>query len=336
MAIYIKSFALISTQSPLDNGFFTDPRPCPEPYCRAVEANYQNFLSPMAARRMGPILKRAIATSLTALKSAGVEDPDAIIFGTGLGCIDNTEKFLTAMIDNQESCLQPTFFINSTHNTVASQVATFIKCHGYNSTYAHLGISFESALMDGLMQMELGRIGTALIGGHDEMTPTYFKLFDKVDYWNAPLGECAAGFVLGTDPAGENLCRLDDVMLSYSPTDKEIAAGALEFLAKHGLKPSDISCVVTGRNGDSRYDGSYDGFVAEVFGDTVAQCHYKHCFCESFTAPAFGLALGAQILSSGQIPGAYLYSGNVPEKLEHILIVNSFHSTDWSLILLSV
>ena len=336
MAIYINSYALISSQSPLDEGFFHHPEVCSEPYVRAREANYQEFVSAIAARRMGPILKRAIATSVVALRNAGISDPDAIIFGTGLGCIDNTEKFLTAMIDNQESCLQPTFFINSTHNTVASQVATFIKCHGYNSTYAHLGISFESALMDGMMQMELGRINTALVGGHDEMTPTYYKLFDKVGYWDAPLGECAASFVLGTEPSEGSRCRLLDVLLSYSPSREDIASAASGLLRKHGMETSDISCVITGQNGDSRYDHSYDEFITDVFGGQVARCSYKDHFCESFTAPAFGLALGAEILHEGYIPQAYLCGGVAPDTIRNILIVNSFHSTDWSLILLSL
>ena len=164
MAAYIDTFAQISTQSPLEQSFFDSPVPCAGDYCRAIEADYSKFIPPIAARRMGALLKRALATSLTALKEASLESPEAIIFGTGLGCIDNTEKFLTAMIDNAETCLQPTFFINSTHNTVASQVATFLKCNSYNSTYAHLGMSFEGALMDALMQIELGQIGNAHVG----------------------------------------------------------------------------------------------------------------------------------------------------------------------------
>lgn len=334
MAVYIDSYALISTQTPLDEGWFRNPSECAAPYVRCVEADYKEFISPIMARRMGPILKRAIATSVAALKAAGVEDPDAIVCGTGLGCIENTEKFLSAMIDNNESCLQPTFFINSTHNTVASQVATFLKCNGYNSTYAHLGISFESALMDVLMQMELGKIHTALVGGHDEMTPTYFKLFDKVSYWQAPVGECAASFVLSDRPSAGAKCSLMDVDLAYSPSRVQLRARVEALLGRHGLKASDISCVVTGRDGDTRYDSSYDGFMEDVFGQDVLECRYRHVFGESFTAPAYGLALGAEILDTASVPQTFVWAGKAAEKLDNVLVVNCFQSKDWSFILL--
>lgn len=334
MSVYIKSIAQVSTQTPLDDGFFRQPQVCAGPYVRCVEADYKAFISPVAARRMGPVLKRAIATSVAALKQAGVEDPDAIVCGTGLGCIENTEKFLSAMIENNETCLQPTFFINSTHNTIASQVATFLKCHGYNSTYAHLGISFESALMDVLMQMELGMISTALVGGHDEMTPTYFKLFDKVKYWDAPMGECAVSVVIGKDRGEGDLCELKDVDLMYSPSNGELSSRLAAFLGRHGLAAGDIDCIVTGRNGDSRYDGSYDSFLADNFAGDILECRYKHVFGESFTAPAYGLLLASEILHTGTVPEAYICGGKAGEELRNILIVNSFQSKDWSFVLL--
>lgn len=334
MSVYIKSIAQVSTQTPLDDGFFRHPVVCSEPFVRCVEADYKSFIPPLVARRMGAILKRAVATSVAALKEAGVENPDAIVCGTGLGCIENTEKFLSAMIENDECCLQPTFFINSTHNTVASQIATFLKCNGYNSTYAHLGISFESALMDVLMQMELGTISTALVGGHDEMTPTYYKLFDKVTYWDAPMGECAVSVVLGKERGDGDMCELKDVDLMFSPS-MEAAASRLEaFLGRHGLTAGDIDCVITGRNGDGRYDGSYDSFLAGSFAEGILECRYKHVFGESFTAPAYGLLLGSEILRTGTVPQDYIYAGAVPRTLRNILIVNSFQSKDWSFVLI--
>ena len=107
MSVYIKSIAQVSTQTPLDDGFFRQPQVCAGPYVRCVEADYKAFISPVAARRMGPVLKRAIATSAAALKQAGVEDPDAIVCGTGLGCIENTEKFLSAIDKNGEITSTP-------------------------------------------------------------------------------------------------------------------------------------------------------------------------------------------------------------------------------------
>ena len=106
--IYIRSAAQISVQKPLCEGWMTDPAPCSGPYLRSQDPDFKQFLNPLQARRMGLILKRAIAVSLTALKDAGIECPDAIFTGTGLGCMENTENFLSAMCRDGEEMLPPT------------------------------------------------------------------------------------------------------------------------------------------------------------------------------------------------------------------------------------
>jgi 3-oxoacyl-(acyl-carrier-protein) synthase len=69
--------------------------------------------------------------------------------------------------------------MQSTHNTISSLVAIQTKNHGYNVTYAHKGISFDSALQDAWWQFQLGKIDTALVGGHDEMTETFYHILKK-------------------------------------------------------------------------------------------------------------------------------------------------------------
>ena len=70
MNIYIKSCAQISVQEPLCDKWFTEPIKHEAPYVRALDPDYKPFINPVAARRMGLILKRAMATSITALKEA--------------------------------------------------------------------------------------------------------------------------------------------------------------------------------------------------------------------------------------------------------------------------
>ena len=117
---------------------------------------------------MSKILKRTVCTSIDALNKSGIDHPDAIITGTGMGCMENSEKFLIDLSRYGESCLKPTLFMQSTHNTISSLIAIILKCYGYNNTYSHKGISFESALLDAWMQIRSGMIRNALIGAHDE------------------------------------------------------------------------------------------------------------------------------------------------------------------------
>ena len=162
----------------------TDPVRLSGEYLRSQDPDFKQFLNPMQARRMGLILKRAIAVSLTALKDAGIECPDAIFTGTGLGCMENTENFLSAMCRDGEEMLPPTYFMMSTHNTISSAVAILLRCHGYNCTYSQKDISFESALLDAFIQLQAGRMGNALVGSHDETTPDTYRLLRGAGYFD--------------------------------------------------------------------------------------------------------------------------------------------------------
>lgn len=193
---------------------------------------------------MGLILKRAIAVSLTALKDAGIECPDAIFTGTGLGCMENTENFLSAMCRDGEEMLPPTYFMMSTHNTISSAVAILLRCHGYNCTYSQKDISFESALLDAFIQLQAGRMGNALVGSHDETTPDTYRLLRGAGYFDDTVtaAEASSAFVLSADSGSLSLskgplCELADVQILHSPANLESIVK--EYNASRILRSSD-------------------------------------------------------------------------------------------------
>ena len=272
--IYIRSAAQISVQKPLCEEWMTDPVLCSEPYLRSQDPDFKPFLSPMQARRMGLILKRAIAVSLTALKDAGIECPDAIFTGTGLGCMENTENFLSAMCRDGEEMLPPTYFMMSTHNTISSAVAILLRCHGHNCTYSQKDISFESALLDAFLQLQIGEVSNVLVGAHDETTPATYELLKGTGYFGEGVtaAEASSAFVLsassqnrslslskgrnqtlrdvqqsserypsagsGTDATSkEPLCELADVQILHSPTNLE--AIVKEYNASRVIRSAD-------------------------------------------------------------------------------------------------
>ena len=149
----------------------------------------------MVARRLSGVLKRALLTSLVALQRSGIQQPQAIITGTAMGCVVETEKFLTELATDGEGSLKPTNFIHSTHNTISSLIAIHTHCHSYNSTYAHGQRSLESALTDAWLQIALGDLNSALVGLHDE------------------ADQKAVSFVLTNEPEGAvcTLHSLDDL-----------------------------------------------------------------------------------------------------------------------------
>lgn len=248
--IYIRSAAQISVQKPLCEDWMADPVQLSGEYLRSQDPDFKPFLSPMQARRMGLILKRAIAVSLTALRNAGIECPDAIFTGTGLGCMENTENFLSAMCRDGEEMLPPTYFMMSTHNTISSAVAILLRCHGQNCTYSQKDISFESALLDAFLQLQVGGISNALVGVHDETTPDTYDLLKGAGYFDGDVtaAEASSAFVLsafstpsavlGTDVALKNpLCELADVQILHSPTNLESVVN--EYNASRVIRSSD-------------------------------------------------------------------------------------------------
>ena len=85
---------------------------------------------------MSPVIRMGLTASMVCMEKAGLEKPDAILVGSGLGCVRDTAKFLNQVIDNQELLLNPTAFIQSTHNTVSGQIALMLGCRAYNLTFS--------------------------------------------------------------------------------------------------------------------------------------------------------------------------------------------------------
>ena len=309
---YILSAKQISIQQPLSEDWMDNPMMYDQPFTRSIDPSYKDYVSPIEARRMGKILKRALATSKEALKAADLERVDAIITGTGYGCVENTEFFLDALSKDGEQLLKPTYFMQSTHNTISSLVAIQTKNHGYNVTYAHKGISFDSALQDTWWQFQLGKIDSALVGGHDEMTETFFHILKKggmMSKDDEKCGEAAVSVVLsrhreeqstsGTKP----LCKLTGFTMLHQPSLNAMTDAVAMLLQSAGKSLADVDFILTGIRGNLESDKLYREETKTLFGDKPL-LHYKHLFGESFTASGLGFYVAAQCLKAGHVPAS--------------------------------
>ena len=134
-------------------------------------AEIKNYLKPAETRRMGKILKSSLLASLKALKMSGIDIPDAIITATSLGCWENSEKILDNLTEPK-----PTLFMQSTHNTISSNTAIYLKCHGYNITYTQVDDALDRALRKAELLIKSGKAASVLVGLHEETTPRYREL----------------------------------------------------------------------------------------------------------------------------------------------------------------
>ena len=349
--VYIKGLSTISPQKTFKNNVFPNEIVVSRNnLLRCIEPAYSEYLNPVMARRMGRVIKMGIAAALECLRDARVEMPGAIITGTALGCLSDTEKFLTAIIKDDEQFLTPTHFIQSIQNTVSAQIALHLKCMNHNFTFVHKGFSFESALIDAMMMLQERESDDILVGGLDEMTDHNFHIYNRLNIWKKEHisssdlfndktpgtigGEGASFFVLSHTPGDNDYAILKSVKTIYNPTGvNEVESAIQNMLNESNIGIDELSLCLYGINGDEANDAIFYNMMKRMMKDVPAGC-FKHLCGEYQTAGAFAMWLAAIILHS-QIVSDVMYASNIKcDKLSNILICYRYEN-NFSLMLLS-
>lgn len=285
----------------------------------AIEPGYLEFFTPAMSRRMSRVIKMGVASGLRCLQEAEIQSPNAIITATGYGCFEDSLKFLESLIQNKESILSPTPFIQSTHNTIGAQIALLRSCLGYNNTHVHGGFSFENAIIDCFLYLNDHPNENVLLGAADELTQAYIALKSKekesIDaaYPNLNLGEGAAFFVVNNQPVGA-LGVIKKVKTCYKPGKKTLNKLLNEFV---DFNPDLILC------GEYPLPGNEIDFL------TMIQTTFPKCSIQLFkklcgnyhTSGAFATWMAIQLLKENP-------------QLKNILIANRFDGDQFSFITL--
>ncbi|WP_106792059.1 beta-ketoacyl synthase N-terminal-like domain-containing protein [Aquimarina sp. Aq78] len=349
-AVYITGVGSISSQKTFDNTeFLREILTYTDNVISVVNPNYKEYIPPAAARRMAKGIKMGVVASRIALKDANIENVDAIITGTGMGCVRDSEKFVSAIIDNDEQYLTPTSFIQSTHNTVGGQIALGLQCKGYNFTYVHASVSFESALLDAQLQLENNEVDTILIGGvdeHGDHTITIHKLINHIKLEKtkstnvldsktegAIFGEGANFFVVSNKKQDSSYAEVIAVQTYNTLSETEVSHAAQLFLKDNGLAIDDIDAIVLGNNGDVKYDTFYNELSLNLFKETQ-QIYYKHLCGEFNTASSFGVWLASKILKTQELPEVVKLNKKSISNFTTILLYNQYRGENHSFTLL--
>jgi len=347
--VYINSAACISVQDTLNENIFDNLKPENSvQILKAIEPNYKEFIPPAASRRMSKTVKMSTVASQYALKEAGIEKPDAIIVGTGMGCSQDSEKFLKNVLENNEEFLTPTYFIQSTHNTVAGQIALGLQCHAYNFTYVNTSSSLEFSFLDAKLQIKDGEAENVLVGSTDEQTDRTMELYKlnntikkeeslPVDYLNSKTdgviwGEGASFFILGKDKKENSYAQLKDIKLNNRLDLEQTQQFIEDFLAKNQLTTQNIDAAILGFSGDTKSDVYYTKAM-DLFSNSVL-LYYKHLSGEFNTASGFSTFMACHILKNQEIPEVMTMNDVKKEDIKTILLYNHLGGNDHSLVLL--
>jgi hypothetical protein len=273
-----------------------------------IHPDYKAIIPPALIRRMGSLIKMGVGA---ALRVKGDFKIEGVIVGTGLGCIENTDIFLHEFIERPTGTLSPTAFIQSTHNTVAGQIALILKEHGYNSTYTQRGFSFENALMDAaLLTTETN--GNVLVGGLDESISLFDELALKANLKLKNLGSGVSFFLINQN-ASEAKAKLMGLSF-FTSKPEHVAARLKDFLKTENLESPDLIL----------YGNSFPDDAEIPLVDVTCPVENYTDFCGAYmTNSAFAMQLAAEILSS---ESSY--------KAKRILVLNNFQNTDFSFIYL--
>ena len=237
------------------------------PYLSANEPDYKSIITNAALRRrMSRIIKMGVACGLECISTLPSEKVHAIITATGLGCLADTEKFLNTIIENEEQLLNPTPFIQSTFNTIGAQIALLRQIHAYNMTYVHRGLSFESALLDGMMRIWEGD-ENVLVGAIDEITPNSHTIQQRLGLLRSiQAGEGAQFFLLGREATESTLAELTGIStFIHASSTQEVAEKIHRFLQSNRLTAGQIDWFVTGKNGNLKEDTLYTDLENNLF-----------------------------------------------------------------------
>ena len=353
MKLFIKGLGCISPQKTFDPKIFPDGFSSKHAsYLEHDPPDYSAFIDSRAARRMAKIIKMGVGAAKKCLEVAGSGKPSAVITATGMGCIQDTENFLTSNIEYEPGLVSPTAFIQSTHNTVGAQISLVLDCNGYNVTYVQRGFSFESALLDSKLWLQENPGQEILVGAADEISPLYYSIsrdlgvfkkeeFDSFDLLNNSsegflAGEGAAFFLLSTERGENDFAVLQSSEMIFKPEGTPEIQNRLDSMLKEvEMNLNEIDLVLYGYNGDISGDQLYRDAFRDCFA-TVPAGYFKHLSGEYHTASSFAVWLASMILKTQAIPEAVLVPGTqVPEKIRSVLIYNHFQNNYHTLTLLS-
>jgi len=346
---FINGIGCVSTQETTNSEKgFQDFKELEENVVHVHKPNYRGFIPPATIRRMSVGVKMGVVASSIALKDAKMELPEAIITGSGMGCLQDSEKFLKNIIDNDEQFLTPTAFIQSTHNTVGAQIALGLRCKAYNVTYVHDATSFESSLIDAMMMLDEGN-KNVLIGGVDEIgnyTTQLHKLIGHVKeedtlkhgvlHSNSKgtiYGEGAQFFVLEDKKTENSYAKIVDAAIYNRLSEEEISRKLEDFLTKNNCSLTEIDTVVFGVNGDSEFDGIYNNLQDSIFQKTP-QIYYKHLSGEYDTASAFGFWVACKMIKEQKIAENLRLNTVKKSSIKNVLLYNQYRGENHSFVLL--
>ncbi|MBL9137320.1 MAG: beta-ketoacyl-[acyl-carrier-protein] synthase family protein [Verrucomicrobiales bacterium] len=322
------------------------PMRVPALACGEIDAGC--FPDPTRRRRWSRIQQMILAATYQVatpeFRRSWTPERTSLSVGTGLGALNDTMAFVENLIANDERAPRPTFFTNSVHNSLASQVAIELGIMGPNVTTVQREVSFEAALGHGIRRLARCGNDVALVGAADELSPHALAVGARWGWWDKatsaprarnglglrppwggrmPAGEGAVMVALASpSPGAARLASVEGLRLGRMPwksgerLDAEAEARWVEeALESAEIAPGDVDLWLTGANGwdpmDSAYASVHEAWTRRV-GRSTPKGRYKQGCGEFHTASGFGFMVATGLVA-GRVDPACCVAGDAWE-----------------------
>ncbi len=311
---------------------------------KARDPGYENIPANQL-RKMGKSVRLGMGAALPLIP----KDPKGIIIGTANAGMEESIEFMKQIIDHNEGILSPGTFVQSTPNTIASQISLYSGNKGYNITHVHAGMAFENALLDTAMLIKENPLNTYLVGGVDEIGTKNHNI-DRLQSWykkelvsnihlyeaDSPgsiAGEGAAMFLVNGNKTNA-MARFKALTTLYSE-DEDIVAGRMQWFLDDQLRTGEnIDLLLTGENGDDRLLKFFSACESIMDNETTV-ARFKHMCGEYPTASSFALWIACQVLTNQALPQHMIKKGSIKKEYKNLLIYNNYKGMQHSFMLVS-
>jgi hypothetical protein len=311
----------------------------------AIEPSYEK-IPPGILRRMGNSIRMGVGAALPLISET--DSINGIIMGSANAGMDECVKFLNQMVQYEEGQLTPGSFVQSTGNVIAGQLGLISRNKGYNITHTHLGLAFENALLDAMMQLNTNPSNNYLVGGVDEISPFHYNIellagsykaeevsnkhLYETDSAGCLVGEGAAMFVVNSSPDGA-IAKVAAIKTIHN-TDIELVKAQLKIFLQDNLDAgTEVDLFLSGENGDNRTLPFYKA-CENVLADDTAVVRYKHMVGDFATSSALGLWYACRFLQK-QVPEHMFKKKTSGSACKNILLYKNFKGLQHSFILVS-
>ena len=299
--MYINACSTISHQHSFQNENWINELSLLNEDTELITPNYKEFIVPATLRRMSKIIRMGLTCGKDCVNQSSIDNPDAIIVGTGLGCLADTEKFLNNAL-TINGLIPPTSFIQSTHNTIAGQISLELKNHNYNVTHTQNSLSFEHALIDAMLCLNEDD-NNILVGAADEEIPLLEELAGQfgLDKIKTKLTSGASFFMLSNNRSKTSKAKVIDCYTVGLNTanPKDIIE---EFLIRNNTSLKAIDLVLA-----SSYGTDSNDEIKSLF-DSAEVTNIEQYTGYHLTTTAFGMHLGAEMLHQQSVKQVLIYN----------------------------